>query len=123
MLWLKDWVRESQIHSFIFFIFFIFFNRVAQVNSEYQLSHLSPTDSRPSLGINLYLVLDSSRLTSRWIRLSRFFEPWFRRAAMVPKIQRPSIHNVKRKAKKHKNEKTKKNPTKNRELSNCKKLS
>ena len=49
--------------------FFIFFNRVGQVNSEYQLSHSSPTDSRSSLGINLYLVSDLSRPMLRRIQL------------------------------------------------------
>ena len=49
--------------------FFIFFNQVDQVNSEYQLSHSSPTDSRSSLGINLYLVSDSSWPMSRRIQL------------------------------------------------------
>ena len=145
MLWLKDWVRESQIHRcfllqrnllFLWKFWFLlwwerrgnlsigfFFYWVNWVNSEYQSSHPSPTDSRSSLGINLYLVSDLSRLTSRWIQLGRFFEPWFRQATMVQRIQRPYIHNDKRKAKKRKNEKTKKNPAKNRELSNCKKLS
>ena len=48
-----------------------FFYRVNQVNSEYQPSHPSPTNSRPSLSINLYLVSDSSRPVSRRIRLGR----------------------------------------------------
>ena len=91
MLWLKDWVRESQIHGCfllqrnIWFLwkywfllwweslnwFFFFFNRVCRVNLEYQPSHLSLTDSRPSLGINLYMVSDSSWSALRRIRLSR----------------------------------------------------
>ena len=50
---------------------FFFFNRVGRVNLEYQPSHLSLTDSRPSLGINLYMVSDSSWSALRRIRLSR----------------------------------------------------
>ena len=104
MLWLKDWVlnhrfmgvifcrgisdfsenlwfllwweRRGNILIEYFFYFFIFYNWVARVNSEYQLSHLSLTDSRPSLGINLYLVSDSFQPASRQIRLGWFFEPW-----------------------------------------------
>ena len=101
MLWLKDRVCESQIHEcfllhrniwflwkswfllwweslnwfffiFLFFYFlFYFLNRVSWVNLEYQPSHPSLIDSRPSLGINLYLVLDSSWSALRRIRLSR----------------------------------------------------
>ena len=52
-------------------IFIFYFYRVDQVNSEYQSSHLSLTDLRSSLGINLYLVLDSSWPALRLIRLGR----------------------------------------------------
>ena len=50
-----------------------FFNWVGRVNLEYQPSHPSPINSRPSLGINLYLVSNLSWLASRWIRLDESY--------------------------------------------------
>ena len=52
-------------------IFFFYFNWVGRVNLEYHSSHLSLIDSRMSLGINLYLVLESLWPTSKGILLGR----------------------------------------------------
>ena len=86
-LWITDsrvfsFVEESLISFQIFysccdrkweritwlFIYLFIFNRVGRVNSEYQSSHPSPTNSRSSFQ---YLVSDSSWSTLLHIRLDQ----------------------------------------------------